>query len=310
MGQLLTFRSIGGGRAAGFNGLCNSNVDEKLSVSGIHSSHVIDDTYSWNVMVIAHEFGHTFGSRHTHACVWNGNGTAIDGCSGATEGSCGLPGIPSGGGTLMRYCHLQSVGVNFSLGFGLQPGNLIRSRVAGASCLDGCAPYCFENLTLTSSVPLNYLDKRTANNNLTAINSVLYGAYAEYSAGNSVFLKPGFRSYSGSNSYIYIEDCYQIQALGNPEVELDQDYDNKDLLKEELSVNLYPNPTPDIITIDSNHEIVFWELTNDVGNMYKSGRVDKLKKIQLNFADLNMGIYSIKIYLANGEFSYKKIIKQ
>ena len=29
---------------------------------------------------------HTFGSRHTHACVWNGNNTAIDGCSGSTEG--------------------------------------------------------------------------------------------------------------------------------------------------------------------------------------------------------------------------------
>lgn len=112
LGQLLTFRSIGGGRAAGFNGLCNPNISQRLSVSGIYSSHVISTLYSWNVMVITHEFGHTFGSRHTHACVWNGNNTAIDGCSGSTEGSCGLPGIPAAGGTIMSYCHLQSVGMD------------------------------------------------------------------------------------------------------------------------------------------------------------------------------------------------------
>ncbi len=82
-----------------------------------------------------------FGSQHTHACVWNGNKTAIDGCYNI-EGSCPNPGIPSPqqGGTIMSYCHLTNAGIKFSNGFGLQPGNVIRSKVAAASCLTSCLP--------------------------------------------------------------------------------------------------------------------------------------------------------------------------
>lgn len=88
-------------------------------------------TYSWDAGSSAHEMGHTLGSRHTHACVWNPpftGTTAIDGCY-TQEGSCADPGNPSSsvGGTIMSYCHLTSSGVNFSNGFGTQPGNVIRT---------------------------------------------------------------------------------------------------------------------------------------------------------------------------------------
>ena len=127
-----------GGVAAGFNGLCNPNRSQSQCYSGIAATYADVPTYSWTVDVFTHEMGHLFGSRHTHACVWNGNNTAIDGCSGATEGGCPLPGIPPGGGTIMSYCHLQSVGKNFSLGFGPQPGNVIRNNFNNASCLGDC----------------------------------------------------------------------------------------------------------------------------------------------------------------------------
>jgi hypothetical protein len=92
-------------------------------------------TYSRTVKVITHEFGHLLGSRHTRACVWNGNNTAIDGCTGV-EGSCPTPPVPANGGTIMSYCdHTGMPGVNFSLGFGPQPGNVIRNAVNNASCL-------------------------------------------------------------------------------------------------------------------------------------------------------------------------------
>lgn len=134
LGHLLTFRNIGGGEAAGVNGLCNSNTSQKLAVSMLYNIFQNIPNYSWSVCVVTHEFGHLFGSRHTHACVWNGNNTAIDGCA-ETEGSCSKPKIPSGGGTIMSYCHQQSVGINFNLGFGPQPGNVIRNRVDIADCL-------------------------------------------------------------------------------------------------------------------------------------------------------------------------------
>ena len=129
LGHLLTFRSIGGGQAAGFQGLCSTNTTQKLAVSMLFNNYQSVPIYSWSVFVIAHEFGHLFGSRHTHACVWNGNNTAIDGCAGTMEGSCPNPGNPSEGGTIMSYCHLQDVGVNFSLGFGPQPRNVIQNNV-------------------------------------------------------------------------------------------------------------------------------------------------------------------------------------
>lgn len=136
--QLLTFRSLGGGVAAGFSGICNASRSASMCTSGVQSSYNTVPTYSWTVSVVTHEAGHLLGSRHTHACVWNGNNTAIDGCSGATEGGCALPGNPSGGGTIMSYCHLTNVGINFNRGFGSQPATTIRNRVEGGSCLGNC----------------------------------------------------------------------------------------------------------------------------------------------------------------------------
>ncbi|GGX14403.1 hypothetical protein GCM10007384_14960 [Aquimarina muelleri] len=128
--------SFGGGLAGGIGTLCNSS--RKAAVSGIKGSYQNIPTYSFDVFLISHETGHNVGSRHTHACVWNGNNTAIDGCAGRVEGNCRLPGNPSGGGTIMSYCPNTSVGVNFNKGFGSQPANVIRNYIAGSSCLQAC----------------------------------------------------------------------------------------------------------------------------------------------------------------------------
>jgi hypothetical protein len=61
---------------------------------------------------------------------------ALDGCYDEEwEGNCPQPGIPPEGGTIMSYCN----DIDFSLGFGEQPGNLIRDKVSNATCLQ-CAP--------------------------------------------------------------------------------------------------------------------------------------------------------------------------
>ena len=135
LAQLLSYQASGG--VAYVDGLCSSNPDYSMGFSSINSTYANVPSYSWSVMVVTHEFGHLFGSQHTHACVWNGNGTAIDGCY-ATEGGCADPGNPAGGGTVMSYCHLTSVGINLNLGFGSQPGNLIRNKVTAANCLSAC----------------------------------------------------------------------------------------------------------------------------------------------------------------------------
>ncbi|MEM9928600.1 MAG: M12 family metallo-peptidase, partial [Bacteroidota bacterium] len=129
----VSYQASGG--IAVLDGLCHPLTAARMSFSSIHPNFAAVPIYSWSTMVIAHELGHQLGSQHTHACVWNGNNTAIDGCAGITEGLCGTPSIPAEGGTIMSYCHLRAPGINFDLGFGAQPGAVIANRVAAAQ---GC----------------------------------------------------------------------------------------------------------------------------------------------------------------------------
>lgn len=123
------FSTTGGGGVAWLDQLCGSNQYYKHGFCGsIGGTIPAIPNYSWAVNVSAHEVGHNLGSPHTHACSWSGG--AIDGCGPAAGYSEGCnASIPSNGGTIMSYCHLNSVGMNFNLGFGTQPGNLIRSRI-------------------------------------------------------------------------------------------------------------------------------------------------------------------------------------
>ncbi len=135
--QLVSYQASGG--IAVLSGLCHPYVPARMSFASIGTGFNTVPTYSWSVMVVAHELGHLLGSQHTHACVWNGNGTAIDGCAGFTDGNCPNPGYPSNGGTIMSYCHITTAGINFNNGFGQQPGNVIRNMIGNSSCLQACA---------------------------------------------------------------------------------------------------------------------------------------------------------------------------
>jgi hypothetical protein len=126
------------------NSLC---TDYSYAYSGIDMYFEDVPTYSWTIMAMTHEMGHGLGSPHTHACAWNGNNTAIDGCgaeAGYSEG-CSAP-IPDNGGTIMSYCHLISY-INFIEGFGPQPAALIRQTVDSKLCLStDCTEGCGETM--------------------------------------------------------------------------------------------------------------------------------------------------------------------
>ena len=146
---LLALGANGLGGIAYLNALCKKY--RHFAYANISATYKNIPVYSWSAMVITHELGHNLGSKHTHSCSWNGNYTQIDDCgniyyynSGDTpEGDFCFdpddPIIPLDGGTIMSYCHLiGSVGINLHKGFGLQPGDYIRNKVANASCLDSC----------------------------------------------------------------------------------------------------------------------------------------------------------------------------
>lgn len=134
LGHLVEVDNVGG-IAAGFSGICNVDTDQSLCFSGFSGNSFNNvPTYSFNVFIISHEMGHLMGSRHTHACVWNGNATAIDGCSGFTEGGCALPPDASPG-TIMSYC---TPDISFTEGFHPQPQAVMLNTVNNATCLSQC----------------------------------------------------------------------------------------------------------------------------------------------------------------------------
>jgi len=172
LAHFLSTRPLGGG-IANIDVICSNTNPTAVSTS-LSTTIIPFPTYSWNVEEVTHEMGHNMGSYHTHRCVWNGNNTQIDDCGnyyaanngGSPEGSaCYNPNAPilpeSNGGTIMSYCHLLSnVGINFSLGFGTQPGNVIRNRYNNAACNTGsCSgPVCtslIEPLANATNVDIN-----------------------------------------------------------------------------------------------------------------------------------------------------------
>jgi Metallo-peptidase family M12/Fibronectin type III domain/Secretion system C-terminal sorting domain len=114
--------------------LCTSY---NYAFSDITGSYNTVPTYSWTVEVVTHEMGHNLGSNHTQWCGWQGG--PIDNCV-SPEGGCSPGPTPTNGGTIMSYCHLTGIGINFNNGFGTQPGNKIRVETSAATCVAASCP--------------------------------------------------------------------------------------------------------------------------------------------------------------------------
>ncbi len=78
-----------------------------------------------NIITVAHELGHVFGSPHTHNCSWpagpGGTLAPIDQCA-TVEGDCDITEIIPQEGTIMSYCLTKTQT------FGSLVHNLIRAR--------------------------------------------------------------------------------------------------------------------------------------------------------------------------------------
>lgn len=139
------------GGVAYINSLCQRTYS--YAYANVESGFKLFPEFSYDVFLTAHELGHVLGSRHTHACVWGPNkNQALDNCA-KVEGSC-LAGPAPVKGSLMSYCHLSgNPGIDLSLGFGKEPGDLIRKTVNSANCLLSYSP--LQGVLNSSSVSIS-----------------------------------------------------------------------------------------------------------------------------------------------------------
>ncbi|MAJ46628.1 MAG: hypothetical protein CBC35_04925 [Planctomycetes bacterium TMED75] len=126
LAHLLSGRNLGGGIAY-LGGLCGGSSAYALSanLNGSFPYPIVDNSsQNWDLMVFAHETGHSFGSGHTH----DSYNPPIDGCA---NGDCSV--APEG--TIMSYCHTCSGGLsNVRMIFHPRVETVIRDRLNSISC--------------------------------------------------------------------------------------------------------------------------------------------------------------------------------
>jgi len=278
LAHLISTRSLGGGIAY-LDVLCNNSYSYGVS-AGLSASVVPIPTYSWNVGVFAHELGHNFGSPHTHSCAWNGNNTQIDDCgnyylvnngvddnnNGTVDDASEAEGqscysypngqyYPTNGGTIMSYCHIiQGIDINFNLGFGQQPGDLIRNRYYNAACKNDCN--CPVNLNITTTYNSGSNIDLEASNTITASNIINSGATVDYDAGTHIDLVNGFHARYGCDFHAFIDGCGGALIVGGNDNDDSTFDDLKQILKttaftaDEVTLRNYPNPFTGTTTIE------------------------------------------------------------
>lgn len=185
--------SGGNGGRAFLDSLCTLN---NYAVSNVNFFYNDFPLYSWTIQLISHELGHSMGSPHTHACFWNGNDTAIDSCgpvSGYSEGCDNAP-IPDNGGTIMSYCHLNSTGINFSIGFHPQVETFLANNLQFKDCLgNNCID---DTMLIATDFFLNQPDLNTLN---VTINDTIFNSWDYRLYDTSIGPLGGFTTVSSHN---------------------------------------------------------------------------------------------------------------
>ena len=127
LAHFLSGRGLGGG-VAWLGGLCGGSYAYALSANldGSFPYPILDNSnQNWDLMVFAHETGHSFGSGHTHD--YN---PPIDGCA---NGDCSV--ADANEATIMGYCHLCSGGLsNVRMEFHPRVEDLILDYLDSISC--------------------------------------------------------------------------------------------------------------------------------------------------------------------------------
>lgn len=150
LATFLSSRGLGGG-VAWVGQLCSRGNGYSVSANLSGGFNFDNPRSVWDIVVVAHELGHNFGSGHTH-CYSPPIDKCYDQCTSEPKV---LPCEQRGGGcgTILSYCHLLSGGMsNIGLTMGLdhiygdQPERVPGRMAAHVASVAGRAPECLPTI--------------------------------------------------------------------------------------------------------------------------------------------------------------------
>lgn len=174
--------------------------------------------------------------------------------------------------------------------------------------------YCLASINL-SSPENNISHTYQASQSIVAESnySISSGKNIIMKAGNNISLLPNTYIENGANFLAKIEDCNCSENVGKSKNTVQRDNmfldlrDSQKLYEEKniMGVEIYPNPTSDILNIKTNSKI---ENVSVVGADGKNFNV-MLNENKIDVSDFPLGVYIINIETKHGIFN-KKFIKK
>lgn len=304
--------------------------------------------YSWDVSASSHELGHNLGSHHTHWCGWAGG--AIDACATVepdnNNNSCQnpSPAYPPTGGTIMSYCHLRSVGVNFNNGFGPQPGSLLRESIANSTCVEGvdarkilddanatitATNYCdngeyyvfyYDNATATSDddemiLAIKKADVTNFDFNNSTISMTTTGGYKSGSATNITSAYKPYNTWGEANRYWTLNISgtmadsvsYKVPILRTDLSEIQSTYNVGYSRMEILTFNQTTAATNVSTAAVNNINLISYSNSGSVNTWYYTGGTPTVGDYQWVSLKTSYPTYGIRIGYGNGELAIKQL---
>lgn len=330
--HLLSGRNLNGGIAY-LDVLCCTTCFDTVGRTAVSTSLTTSitplPTYSWNVNCVTHEIGHNLGSPHTHACAWNNNNTAIDACGpyygyllGITPqilfegpGSCGSGYMPTAeGGTIMSYCHLGPAGIKFSNGFGPQPGDLIRGRVANAACLLQCDRRCPLNVTFPTGLfsftyynPLTESQTWIKSNGSVQINPTGVVKLDADPVNGYVLLNPGLVAAPQNDNAVFIAQALDGCASAIPQRPAPPTQIVTPITRKSSGITAYPNPATNRVTIKitvpvaKGYRIDIYDINSRLITSFAS----KGNQNTVDISGFNPGMYLVRAHIDDRDYSCK-----
>lgn len=80
-------------------------------------------------------------------------------------------------------------------------------------------------------------------------------------------------------------------------------------IADKSAIRYYPNPVKDVLNITASNDISATEIYSLEGKLLKSSR-QKGKEVKVDFSDVKIGTYLVKVGMKNGEEKSLKIIKE